>query len=237
MDNVHSSTYKKSITHNLTHRTLSGFVWMISGKGIRFFLQLIIIAVLARLLSPEDFGVVAAALVVINFSEIFSLLGVGPALVQRPTIEERHIKTGLTTSIFLGTLFAIIIIVLAPYISYFFDIEGLKPVLRVLSVTFVIHGAGTISESLLQRNLLFKWLTLAQVVSYFIGYGLVGIYMAHTNYGIWALVAANIVQALVKCIIEFIGQPFKVNVGFELNSLKELLFSVLDLLWQEFLTI
>jgi PST family polysaccharide transporter len=86
----------------LTHRTLAGMLWMSYGKAAYAILQLVVLGVLARLLTPAQFGVVSAALVVIGLSSIVSQLGLGPAIVQRPQLEQRHLDTAFTASLLLG---------------------------------------------------------------------------------------------------------------------------------------
>jgi O-antigen/teichoic acid export membrane protein len=74
-------------------------LWMVYGKVAFAVLQLVILGILARLLVPADFGVIAAAEVVIGFSAIVSQLGLGPALVQRPELDDRHVETAFTASL------------------------------------------------------------------------------------------------------------------------------------------
>ena len=91
---------------SLTHRTVGGMVWAAWGNGAVALLKVVVLVVLTRLLSPADFGIVSAALVVINFSLNFSQLGLGPALVQRPALEPRHISTAFVASTTFGVLMA-----------------------------------------------------------------------------------------------------------------------------------
>jgi O-antigen/teichoic acid export membrane protein len=77
----------------LTQRTVAGFAWMASGKAAHRVVQLLVLGILGRLLTPAEFGVVSAALVTIAFSNIVSQLGLGPAIVQRAELERRHIGT------------------------------------------------------------------------------------------------------------------------------------------------
>ena len=87
---------------SLAHRTVAGLLWMLYGKGAYALLQILVVGILARLVSPTDFGVVSAALIVISQTAIGSSIGLGPALVQRPELEQRHIDTAFTTSVLLG---------------------------------------------------------------------------------------------------------------------------------------
>lgn len=183
---------------DLTHRTIGGLLWMAGGKGAYGVLQLLVLAVLARLLTPADFGVVSAALVVIGLSQIVSQLGLGPALVQRPTLEPRHIDTAFSVSVILGIGLGALIWLIAPAAAAFFRIEAVAPVLRALAWLFPLQGLGTVAESLMRRDLRFSWLARIDVVTYGVGYGAVGIALALAGWGVWALVAGQIVQSCLK---------------------------------------
>lgn len=209
---------------SLTHRTLGGFFWMFSGNGMQAILELLVIAVLARLLTPENFGVVAAALVVIKFSAIFSNLGVAPAIVQRSDLEERHIRTGFTISCIFSLLLAGFIALSAPAISGFFKMEKLPPVLCALSLAFPMQGISLVAESLLQREIKFNWLAGIKAISYALGYGIVGIAFAYANFGMWALVAGHLSQMAIKSIALLIVQPHPKLPTLEPRAFKELMF-------------
>jgi len=126
--------------HSLTRRVLKGFFWTFTGTGAEFVLQIGFLLLLARFVSPKEFGVVGAALVVVNFSAIFSQLGIGSALVQHPNLEARHIRTGYTVSLLFGVLLMLIVILLAPLITAFFQMQELTNILIVLSIVFPLWG-------------------------------------------------------------------------------------------------
>jgi PST family polysaccharide transporter len=208
---------------NITHRTLRGLFWTFSGTGLQYALRLLIVAILARLLVPEDFGLVAAASIVVSFSAILAQLGVGPAIVQRPQIETRHLRTGFTLSLLFGLLLAGVVILAAPLVARFFRMEGFLPVLRVMALVFPLSGVSVVAQSLLQRHLRFRWLAGIQVVSYVSGYGLVGIVMALLDFGVWALVAAYLVQVVVASVLALVVQPHPKRPQLERQALGELL--------------
>src|SRR3990172_3681802 len=135
-------------SQSMTDRTLRGFFWTSTGTGIQVLLRVAILAVMARLLTPSDFGLVAAASVLVSFSEIFSGFGMVPVMVQRPTLEVRHVRTGFTLSLLLGVLLAGLTWLLAPAIAGFFRMNELTPVLRVMVLVFPFHSASIISGSL-----------------------------------------------------------------------------------------
>jgi O-antigen/teichoic acid export membrane protein len=215
---------RKAPRQSLTHHTVAGIMWMSYGKAAFFVLQLIVLGVLARLITPAEFGVVSAALVVIGFSAVASQMGLGPALVQRPILERRHIDTAFTTAFLLGLVLGAVIWLGADWAAGFLRMPQVKPVLRVLAWVFPLNGLGTVGQALLGRELRFSWLANLDVVSYGIGYGLVGIVTALLGWGVWALVAAQIAQSLARTTILLWKHPPSLRPILEWQALKELAY-------------
>lgn len=170
-------------------------------------LKVAVLVLLTRLLSPEDFGLVSAALVVISFSLIFSQLGLGPALVQRPVLEPRHVSTAFLASAGLGLLFGATIWLSAPLIAQFFRMDHLTPVVRWLAFIFPIAGTAAVPDSLLQRQLRFRLLANRDVFAYAVSYGGVGVVLALLGWGVWSLVAAQLTQHVVRTTILLRAAP------------------------------
>jgi O-antigen/teichoic acid export membrane protein len=186
---------------SLTHRALSGMVWVAWGSVAIAVLKVVVLVLLTRLLSPADFGVVSAALIVIGFSLTFSQLGLGPAVVQRPALEPRHISTAFYASTGLGIVVAAVVWLVAPLIAGFFHMDHLAPVVRGLAFIFPMAGVATVPENLLKRELRFRVLSNRDVLAYGLGYGVVGIVLALLGWGVWALVVAQLMQNLVRTVI------------------------------------
>jgi O-antigen/teichoic acid export membrane protein len=209
---------------SLTHHTVAGIMWMSYGKAAFFVLQLIVLAVLARLITPADFGIVSAALVVTGFSGIVSQLGLGPALVQRPDLEQRHIDTAYNFSFLFGLSLGALIWVSAPAASRFLHMPQVIPVLRALAWVFPLGGLSTVGQSLLSRELHFSWLANLDVVSYGFGFGVVGITTALLGWGVWALVAAQIGQSLARTVILLWKHPPRPTLAIQGRAFKELAY-------------
>ncbi len=222
-DNESKQFSQKSEKASLTQRTLTGLLWNILGTCCHLMLKLFILTVLARLLEPQDFGLVGAALVIVGFSGIFAQLGVGPAIIQRCKLDEVHIRVGFTFSMLMATILSMTVWFLAQVISDFFNMEGLCPVIRVTAIIFLINGLGVVAESLLLRSLQFRGLAMLELLSYAIGYGVVGILLAITNMGVWALVGANIAQILIKTFGALYLAPHSCIPSFNSVALKQLL--------------
>jgi PST family polysaccharide transporter len=193
----------------LREKTKRGLIWASAEAAARTLLQTGVLVILARLLTPEAYGVVGTALIIVGVSSIFSQLGVGPAIVQRKELEPRHLDAAFWLSIVFSLIVGGIVFLSAPLLADFCRMPELTPVLRVLSLVFPLTGVSVVSESLLQRELHFNVLARREVISYFIGFGVVGVVLALRGWGLWALVTANLVQTLVRTIILFAGQTWR----------------------------
>jgi PST family polysaccharide transporter len=207
----------------LTSHALSGMFWTAWGSGASAALRIVVLIALARLLSPADFGVVGAGLVVITLSTTVSQLGLGPALVQRPTLATDHIQTAFVASAVLGLGLAGLLWITAPVLAGFFHMAGLEGVLRWLSVLFPLRGVGTVAENLLQRELRFRFLANAEVLTYGLGYGLLGILLAWLGWGMWSLVAAQLAQTILYAAALLAVRPPRLRPAPTWTAFRDLL--------------
>lgn len=210
---------------SMTHSALSGMFWLLSGASVQAVLRIAVIVVMARLLTPADFGLVAGALVLIDFIEVFADLGIGLVIVQRPRLEERHIRAGFTISASLGLLLAVIIWMGAPAFSHFFRMPGMTPILRAMALVFPIDSLSLVASALLQRDLQFRTLARISVAAYIVGYGFVGITLAILGFGVWALVCSYLAQTLVVSLTVLITRPHSKRLSFHWQTLKEMTYT------------
>ncbi|MFL6281817.1 MAG: lipopolysaccharide biosynthesis protein [Pyrinomonadaceae bacterium] len=209
---------------SMTQRTMSGMFWLLSGSGVQAILRVAVIVVMARLLGPADFGLVAGALVLIDFVEVFSDLGIGLVIVQRDVLEERHVRTGFTVSAFLGLAFGVGLWLAAPAASQLMRMEGLAPVLRAMAIVFPIDSLSLVASALLQRDLQFRTLARISVAAYVVGYGVVGVSLAFAGFGVWALVYAYLAQTLFVSVALLVARPHPKRLHFDWASLKEMTY-------------
>jgi PST family polysaccharide transporter len=212
------------LTESMTHRTLSGMFWLLSGSGVQAVLRIAVMVIVARLLVPADFGLVAGALVLIDFVEVFSDFGIGLVIVQRSKLEERHIRAGFTISALLGLAFAAAIWIAAPFAAQALRMEGLTTILRAMVLVFPIDSISLVASALLQRDLQFRTLARISVAAYVVGYGLVGVSLAFAGFGVWALVAAYLTQTLFVSIALLIVKPHSKRPCFDMATWKEMAY-------------
>lgn len=165
--------------------------------------QLVFMAIMARLLEPADFGLVAIANVSLRFFSYFAQMGTAPALIQKPKLEEGDIAAALTVSLGISSLFFVLVQFTAPLIESFFVMPGLGLVIRVLSINFIIGGLSAVSMGLVRRNTAFRAISIIEIVSYVIGYGLVGLTAAYRGMEVWALVAAFMTQSTLTAVLSY----------------------------------
>lgn len=179
---------------SLVAKTLSGMRWTTLAMVTNVSFNLGYTAVMARLLAPSAFGLIAMAQIAIRFLSYFAQLGVSPAVVQKPELTERDIRAALTLSVAINALLFALMWLLAPLAGVFFSNPAVVPILRGLSAAFLFSGFSVISVSLLRRRLMFKQLAMVEIASYILGYGFIGLGSAFYGLGVWSLVFAVVGQ-------------------------------------------
>ncbi|ATE60535.1 lipopolysaccharide biosynthesis protein [Thauera sinica] len=183
----------------------SGLGWGGASTVIVAAFQLVFMAVMARLLEPADFGLVAVANVALRFLNYFAQMGVGSALVQKPELERGDIAAAFSVSIAVSLFCTLLAMLLAGFAGRFFSMPDLPAVIRWLSLGFVLSGMGTVANGLLRRDMHFKRLAINDAVAYVFGYGGIGIAMAVSGMGVWALVGASLSQTLLTAGLGYLG--------------------------------
>jgi O-antigen/teichoic acid export membrane protein len=207
----------------LTQRALDGMLWTFSGTGLQTGVQVLVIMALGRLLTPTDFGLMGAAVVVIALSQIVSQVGVGPAIVQRRELNQTHIRVAFTISGALGFVLGAAVWFAAPALAAFYRTPAVEPVFRGIALLFPIDGLNTVGESLLTRQLRFRLFVALDVATYIVGYACVGVVLAWMGYGVWALVAANLAQVTLRTIAMYVATLHDVRPSLNLRASRDLL--------------
>jgi O-antigen/teichoic acid export membrane protein len=207
---------------SLTKKAVHGVAWVTVSTIIARVLDFITKIVLARILDPSAFGLIAIGLLTINTMTIFREMGIGASLIYRK--EDPDHAAANTALIILPTaaciLFAIVY-VSAPYIALFFNEPEVTSIIQVLSLTFVISSLGTVPSILLEKELEFKRKVLPETVPRF-GYAITALSFAYYGYGVWSLVYGQIVASVLMVTLIWIVSEWKPNFKFDRGVAKEL---------------
>jgi lipopolysaccharide exporter len=186
---------------NLSNKGISAVFWGGFGSFLRAVLQIITQIILARLLGPVEYGIFAIALIVLSFSKFFSDVGISYGLIQKKTITDNDIKFVLTWQIILGSTVGIAVFFLAGPLAHFFNEPRVTPVIQVASVICLINAISSPSINLLKRELDFKSIQAASIISYIFGYIVIGVPLAMAGQQVWALIGAFISSEVLALIL------------------------------------
>lgn len=188
------------VQDNLKYQTKKGLYWKFAEQFSNYGIQFIIGIFMARMLSPEDYGLTALPAVFMAISGIFVSGGFGTALVRKPDLKEEDLSTAFYYSMAVGFFCYVLLFIAAPWIADFYNAPVLTSLMRVTAISFLYSPLGTVQGVLLQKKLDFKTPTKVSVVCRILS-GIIGIVMAYTGYGVWALVISGLISGIVGMLI------------------------------------
>ncbi len=200
---------------------LKGLAWTSLQGMMSHLISFLVFLVLARLLGPESFGLVAIATVAIAFFKLFSYFGFSAAIIQRKKLDDEHLDTAFWADIAANGVMLLIVYFSAEWIAEFYQEERLEPVIQALSLTFLIRALGQVQTSLLKKKLDFKSLAKRTLIAEALG-GVVGVWMAVEGFGVWSLVAREIMRALFATMILWLLSDWRPGLKISYKHLKDL---------------
>lgn len=181
-------------------KIFSGFFWKFSERISGQLVSFIISIVLARILMPEDYGAVAMVQLFITFANVFINSGLATALIQKKDADQLDFSTILYCSIlFSGVLYAITYFA-APFVSTFFRIEHLTPVIRIYGLILFFNAFNSVQSAYASRHMLFKKFFISSLGSSLLSGG-IGVLMAYRGFGVWALVSQTMSNTFFNMLI------------------------------------
>lgn len=206
---------------SIANKAVKGTIWSAVDRFGTMGLQFIVNIVLARLLTPDDFGAIGMLYIFIAVSQTFIDGGFGSALIQKKHPTDTDYSTILYWNITVGILFYVILYCSAPFIAAYYKIEVLKDVLRVIGISLILNGIVGLQINRLQKILQFNTIAKTNIFAY-IAAAFLSIVLALHGYGVWSLVVMAIAQPLFRCIIIFIITRWRPKGSFSLMSFKSL---------------
>ena len=208
-------------TNNLRRKAASGIAWTAVQKYSTMTIQFVSGIILARLLSPHDYGCIGMLSIFMVLAEALIDGGFGSALIQKKNPTQEDYSTIFFWNLGMSSLMYAVLFVSAPVIARFFDIPLLCPVLRVQALVLFIYAFNLVQRNQLRKALNFKLLSIITVTTSLISLG-VTIILAYKGFGVWALVAQNLITASIPAISFWFYVKWRPMWIFSWKSFKEL---------------
>lgn len=203
-------------------KILNNIVWRFLERSGAQGVNLLVSIILARLLLPEDYGIIGILQVLITLMDVFVDSGLASALIQKKNADEMDFSTVFYTNIVLCSVIYLLVFWLAPYFAMFYEQPKLTVLLRVMALQLIISGIKNVQQAYVARHMLFKKFFYSTLGGTIAAAG-IGITMAYYGFGVWALVAQQLVNQFLDTCILWLTVHWRPAWLFSFQRLKELL--------------
>lgn len=209
------------------------------GKGVFYtaiakysgiFINIAITAVLARLLTPSDFGVIAIATVLITFFDTISDSGIGPAVIQNKELTREDLSCYFSLTVYIGLLLSLAFFCLSSLVSEYYSEEHLRSILQIMSLAILFRFAGIVPNALLQKNKRFRFIAVRTICIQG-GCGLGAIVCAYCGFGVYSLLIPPVLSAILLFIISYA----EVKIPFSFRIKKQSIMKIFSYSLYQFL--
>lgn len=198
-----------------------GVIWNFLSFGVSKGILLLTTSVLARLLTKEDFGLVAVAVVAINYLSVVKDLGLGLALIQRREDVDEAANTVFTINVLLGAALSLVVVPLAPLFAAYFQEPQVTPVLRWLGLSFTLNALGATHINLLMRDLDYRRKFIPDMTNTVVK-GILSLWLAFSGLGVWALVFGQLAGAAASALAAWMVKPWRPRLRVNLPLTRQL---------------
>jgi O-antigen/teichoic acid export membrane protein len=199
----------------------ANFTWSGASQSARQVIQLLMTMILARLLAPDDFGLMGMSTVVVGFVALFKDLGTAAAVIQRKELSDKLLSSIFWLNITFGLVTTLAVFLLSPLIAHLYQEPRLINILRGLSFTFCLSGASILQQALLERRLEFRKLALAEIMASVMG-GLTGVLLALMGAGVWSLVFQTLMMTAATSVLLWILTTWRPQLRFSRAEVKSI---------------
>ena len=204
----------------IKNKAVKGFAWQLLQNGASYITKFIVSVIIARHITPDEYGLVAMVNTFINIAMVFVINGFSTALIQKDNVREEDLSTLFYSSVVLGIILYLILYFAAPFIAQFYKIPILASLTRVNALIIVFGMFYNVQTALVMRNMQFNISFRTNLLGAIVQ-GIVGITMAYKGYGVWALVASSLANYLTCAILMWIWVEWKPKLIFSFEALKE----------------
>lgn len=206
---------------NYKKTTLSGLIWKFAERIGAQLISTIVSIILARILLPEDYGVVALTTIFITIANVFVNSGFGQALIQKKDSDELDFSSIFYTGLFVSILLYLGLFFASPYIAEWFEEPLLSPILRVVGLQLPISALSSVQSAYISKHFLFRKVFLSSLLGTILS-AIVGIWMAYAGYGPWALVAQHLTTLIVGQLVLLITVKWRPKLCYSWKRTKSL---------------
>ncbi len=209
------------MANSLKQKATSGIIWAAIQKYSTMSIQFFSGIILARLLTPYDYGCIGMLAIFMMLAEAFIDGGFGAALIQKKRPTQEDYSTIFFWNLLMAVILYGVLYACAPYIAHFYNIPLLSKVLRVQGLILFVYAFNIVQRNQLQKNLDFKVLSKVSITAAAIALS-VTIVMAYNGFGVWALVAQHMLVAVIPAVAFWFFVKWRPKIVFSWNSFKEL---------------
>ncbi|MDQ7085031.1 MAG: oligosaccharide flippase family protein [Sulfurovum sp.] len=207
--------------NSLKSQGINAFIWDFSGKIVMHGMTFVVAIILARLLEPSDFGLIAMVMVLFAMAGIFSDIGLSEALVQRKRVLAIHYSSVFYFNIFMASLLSIVSFSFAYLIADFYNNQDLIVLIQVISISFILQSLNSVHIAQFRKNLNFKALTKITFIASLLG-GALGVSLAFQGLGVWSLVVQQLSTALIMNLLIWKTSTWRPHLVFSFKALTQL---------------
>jgi len=208
------------ISSSLGTQFARGVAWTGASSIVTSLIRLLIIAVLARLLRPEDFGLFSLTLIIVDFGNDIGDLGTGPTIIQHQNITQRLLSTVFWITLIGSVVLFVTAAILAPAFAWFFKEKQLANLIIVSSISFIIRAGGFMHRALLQKELKFNRIAIVEIGSVTV-FGSVSVFLAMKGLGVWSLVYGLLAHRISDVILVWCVAQFRPTFDFDWNEARQ----------------
>ena len=203
------------------NKVISNLIWKFSERMLAQIVTFVVSIVLARLLSPMEYGTIALVMVFITIADVFANAGFGNALIQKLHVDNIDYSSVLYFSLGISFIVYGMLFISAPYIADFYHSQTLCSVLRVLGLRVPIAAFNSVQQAYVSKNMLFKRFFFSTLFGTLLS-GAVGCVMAYNGFGIWALVGQYLTNTIVDTTVLWFTVRWRPNLVFSFKRVKTL---------------
>lgn len=204
-----------------THKAIKGFAWSAFQKIASMIISFTANLILARLLTPDDFGLLGIMLAFINISAVFVDAGFGSALIQKKHISQTDLSTIFYWNLFVSLLLYVALFFLSPLIGKWFQSNMLSEVIKLLALVLILNSLSLVQTTVLKKRLEFKLIAISFVIASFMAF-IISVTLALKDYGIWSLVAFQLSQSAINAMILWIFAKWYPSLLWSWSAFKQL---------------